>query len=160
MHDKKEISVFSKETVHLLSIPRVIAKTSTLCTHCLIPGHTAEKCFQKAQGKPAATPADALSRQTMYCTLCKKKGSHKAADCFKRPGHTVLAAWAHQPRRPQHMNGLAWLLHLNTTLPILPALTPIFRCIWILLLQSQPQPTETSYLKRYTEFNVLSPLRI
>ena len=40
------------------------------------------------------TPADAQSRQALYCTLCHKKGSHKAANCFKRPGHTVLAAWA------------------------------------------------------------------
>ena len=82
-----------------LSNPRVIAETLTLCTHCLIPGHTANKCFQKAQGKPATTLADALSRQAMYCTLCKKKGSHEAADCFKRPGHTVLAAWAQSSLR-------------------------------------------------------------
>ena len=53
----------------------------------------------------------------------------------------------HQPSCPQHMDGLAWLLHQSTTLPILPALTPIFRCIWILLLPSQPQPTGSLYLR-------------
>ena len=39
-----------------LSNPGVIAQTPTPCTHCLIPGHTAEKCFQKSTRQASYHP--------------------------------------------------------------------------------------------------------
>ena len=150
MHDKKEISVFPNETVHLY---RIHASSPTLphYVHIALYLDTLPKnVFRKH--KESQLPPRQMPSHVKQCT----------ARCAKRKVLTrlptalnALAIWywllglslhlEHQPRRQKNMNGLVWLLHQSTTLRILPVQKAIFHCIWILLLPSQPQPTGSSH---------------